>query len=880
MNNNFLLRANLLFIMSKYDDEKKSFYDKLTEITDKLFDISNKNNYGFTRKEIENFVRPNIAQNNFSEQVISDGYIPWLDGVKNSINWIHKDAYHLYLLNTKKWNPRTIRDVDKYSDIILDHMRNPQTKSFNCKGLVIGDVQSGKTSNYTDLINKSIDVGYKLIIVLAGVHNDLRAQTQTRLDKEVLGYETSINKDENKKIIGVGKINPQVIDVEALTRNDHNGDLKSQAGFVFLDDRTKPIIAIVKKNTTVLNKLLQIIDDTKSTKRLEKINIPTLIIDDEVDQASVNTKKPEYDPARINGLIRKIVNNCNRVSYVGYTATPYANILINYNPNETIDEEYGEDLFPKDFIIVLPTPPLYCGVKEFFGDSEDNPNDDLIVKVNDESELVDEKITKDGLLRFTAQDEIKHLTKSIKDAIDDFIVASAVRRSREGEVHNGMMIHLTAKKKPATSLRDLVEDYIEELRQTFMYDYNPTDRYKEVWEKRFKQKSIDRGFNDKWENIEKELEPVFNLLKVKLLNGDSSDVIDYSTSNESAIIAVGGNKLSRGITIEGLTISYYLRTPNAYDTAMQMGRWFGYKKNYIDLCRIYTKDQMVGDFIHIFDSNLELRKDIDSMNCRDLTPATFGLKIMSHPTMKPTSSCKMRNGKKMRVSFGEQRGDTTRFDENAISSNFRLTEKFVEDLTKNYEVETNGRTIVFRNVPANLVIDYLDNYKYVKFNDFDMSEQWKQYIINSNKIDELTNWTVVLSSVERKNSKDITIGDYKLKKASRKCFSKETLFTRVITDPSDFKYFFKKDTLDREKYKNGYVKNDDYLCSKFTSKEGLLVLYPIDIIDKENDEDQVIAEDVMGFGLWFPKSSKDMAVDCIVNSVYLNPENRVEEDDE
>ena len=880
MNNDFLLRANLLYIMAKYDDEKKSFYDKLTSITEELFDISNKNGYGFTKKEIEDFVRPNIAQNNFGEQVIEDGYIPWLDSVKNSTPWIHRDAYHLYLLKNKKWSPRTIRDVDKYSDMILDHMRNPNTKSFNCKGLVIGDVQSGKTANYTDLINKSIDTGYKLIIVLAGVHNDLRAQTQTRLDKEVLGYETSINKEENKKIIGVGKINPQVIDIEALTRNDHNGDLKSQAGFIFLDDRTKPIIAIVKKNTTVLNKLLQIIDDTKSTKRLDKINIPTLIIDDEVDQASVNTKKAEYDPARINGLIRKIVNNCNRVSYVGYTATPYANILINYNPNETVDEEFGEDLFPKDFIIVLPTPPLYCGVKEFFGDSEDEPNDDLIVKVNDEAELVDEKVTKDGLLKFTAQDEIKHLTKSIKDAIDDFIVASAVRRTREGKVHNGMMIHLTARKKPATSLRDLVEDYTEELRQTFMYDYNPTDKYKEVWEKRFKDKSISRGFNDSWNNIEQELEPVFNLLKVKLLNGDSTDVIDYSNSEESAIIAVGGNKLSRGITIEGLTISYYLRTPNAYDTAMQMGRWFGYKKNYIDLCRIYTKDQMVGDFIHIFDSNLELRKDIDSMNCRDLTPATFGLKILAHPTMKPTSSCNMRNGKRMRISFGEQRGDTTRFDASAIKSNFDLTDNFIKSLAKEYEVEENGRTIVFRNIPSNLVIKYLNDYKYVKLNDFDMSEQWKQYIISSNKINELTNWTVVLSSVEKKNSRDISIGGYSLKKASRKCFAKETLFTRVITDPSDFKYFFKKDDPDREKYKNGYVKNDTHLCSVFTPKEGLLALYPIDIIDKNNEIEELVAKDVVGFGLWFPKSSKDTAVDCIVNSVYLNPEYRIEEDDD
>lgn len=875
MNNDFIIRAHLLNIMNKYDNTEVSFYDKLNSITNELYNVSVTNAWGYSRKQIEDIVRPNIAQDNFDLKVINgEGYIPWLDNEKNNIDWIHKNAYHLYLLNVKKWNPRTIRDVDKYSDIILDHMRNPKVKQFNCKGLVIGDVQSGKTANYTDLINKSIDAGYKLIIVLAGVHNDLRAQTQTRLDKEVLGYETSLLKDEAKKSIGVGKIDPRVIDVEALTRNDHNGDLKSQSGFIFLDNRTKPIIAIVKKNTTVLNKLLQIVEDTKSTKGLSQIDIPTLIIDDEVDQASVNTKKPEYDPTKINGLIRKIVNSCKRVSYVGYTATPYANILINYDPREDIDEEYGEDLFPKDFIIVLPSSPQYCGVKEFFGDSND-PNDDLIITVEDECDLVDERVTKDGLLRFTAQDEITFLTKSLKDAIDDFIVASAVRRSREGKVHNGMMIHLTAKKKPATSLKDLVEDRVEELIQKFKYDYNSSEKYQNIWEMRFKEKSIERGFHDKWEDIEKELEYVFNLLKVKLLNGDSSDVIDYSISDESAIIAVGGNKLSRGITIEGLTISYYLRTPNAYDTAMQMGRWFGYKKNYIDLCRIYTKSQMVGDFIHIFDSNLELRKDIDLMNVRDLTPATFGLKILTHPTMKPTSSCKMRSGKKMRVAFGDQRGDTTRFDINSIDCNMNLTKTFINELKESYEIEINDRTIVFRNVPSSLIIKYLNDYKYLKFNDFDMSEQWRQYIIDSNKIDELINWTVVLSSVEKKDSKSLDICGYEIKKASRKCYAKETLFTRVITAPSDFKYFFKKNDINREKYKNGYVKNDENLYSLFNPKEGLFALYPIDIV--EGEEKVPVAENVMGFGIWFPKSSKGTVSDYVVNSVYLNPENIVEE---
>lgn len=876
MNNDFIVKAYLLNIMNKYDAEEKSFYDKLNVITEEMYDASIKLGWGYSKLELENIVRQNIAQDNFDLKIINgDGYFPWLDSVKNDIKWVNKEAYQLYLLNNKKWNPRTIRDVDKYSDIILDHMRNPkdpQNKSFTCKGMVIGDVQSGKTANYTDLINKSIDAGYKLIIVLAGVHNDLRSQTQARLDKEVLGYETTQVKGSVKKIIGVGKMPMKTIDIETLTINDPKGDLKSTANFIILDDRKKPIIAIVKKNTTVLTKLLQIIEDTKSTRGLSQIEMPTLIIDDEVDQASVNTKKPEYDPTKINGLIRKIVNNCKKVSYVGYTATPYANILINYDPKEEKDPEFGEDLFPKDFIIVLPSSPQYCGVKEFFGDSSD-PNDDLIVTVDDECDLVDERVTKDGLLRFTAQDEITHLTKSIKDAMDDFIVASAVRRSREGKVHNGMMIHLTAKKKPATSLKDLVEERVENLIQEYKYNYNSKEKYKIIWENRFKEKSISRGFYDNWDDIEKELECVFNLLKVKLLNGDSSDVIDYSISEESAIIAVGGNKLSRGITIEGLTISYYLRTPNAYDTAMQMGRWFGYKKDYIDLCRIYTKNQMVSDFIHIFDSNLELRKDIDLMNCKDMSPSTFGLKILTHPTMKPTSSCKMRYGKKMRVAFGDQRGDTTRFDVNSIDHNMNLTKNFVNDLKDNYEIEENDRTVVFRNVPSNLIIKYLNDYKYLKNNDSDLLEQWRQYIVESNKIDELKNWTVVLSSVEKKDSRLIDISGFELKKASRKCYDVDTLFTRVITAPTDFKYFFKKNDPNREKYQNGYVKNDEELYKLFNPNEGLLVLYPIDIVKGDN----IVASNVIGFGIWFPRSSKGTVSDYVVNSVYLNPENIVEE---
>lgn len=627
MNSNdiFLIKSIIVHQLEELNDSGKDWYEKLDIVTKKIKAISVSLDCQYTDEELEDIVRSNMTQNVYDEKIIeSEGYVPWLENKKNDIKWVHRDAYHQYLLKKKKWDSKTVFDIDKYSDIILDHMADPTINSFMKKGLVIGDVQAGKTANYTDVINKSIDAGYKFIIVLAGVHNDLRFQTQSRLDKEVLGYNTEIfNPGTNtKNRIGIGEMNVKVIEVEALTKASKSGDLKSKqnCGVLLKDDRS-PVIAVVKKNTTVLNKLLEIIDYTIQIYDGDKLDVPTLIIDDEVDQASVNTKKPEFDPTRINGYIRKIINKIKRVSYVGYTATPYANILINYDPTEKDNnKEFGEDLFPKDFIIVLPSSSEYCGVKEFFGE-KDNTSYDLINIINDEDVLVDEVETKDNLIRFKAQSEITKINNSIKRAIKDFIVASAVHRSREGKCHNGMMIHIAAYRKPTTSLKDLVEDYVNELVESYRYDIKSRDEYKMIWEDRFKQISIERGFNDEWDVIETELPKVFEIIKVKLLNGDSDDVIDYTFSDESEIIAVGGNKLSRGITIEGLMISYYLRTPNAYDTAMQMGRWFGYKKKYLDLCRIYTKPQMVADFIHIFDSNNELREDINLMNSKELTPS-------------------------------------------------------------------------------------------------------------------------------------------------------------------------------------------------------------------------------------------------------------------
>lgn len=767
-------------------------------------------------------------------------YNPWLNDVKASINWKHKTKYFEYLA-AKGWPLETIKSIDEYTDDILDHINNPTVDyNFINKGLVIGDVQSGKTANYTGLMHKAIDVGYKLVIVLSGTLNSLRTQTQARMDCDLLGYEPSVLTNSNDKVtIGIAYDDPKYIDTESFTDKVH--DWNSKTLNKIMDEDMRPTIAIIKKNTNTLENVYKSISN--NPKNINgKINIPVLIIDDEVDQASVNTKKhPEEDPAAINGWIRKIIMACNKVSYVGYTATPYANILINPNVK---NETFGKDLFPENFIIVLPTPKDYCGIEKFFG-TKDNPNYDLVEIIEDDSDFFDDKNSE-----LKKNIEVEYLPDSAKQAIDDFIIASAVRRTREGvDIHNSMMFNISGFKRGSKSLKELVDKHVSKIKYSPKNDdfYN---YYFNIWNTRFKNVSRKRNRTDNWDLIKEQILYVINAIDILLLNGDSKDFLNYTKTGQHEVIAVGGNKLSRGITLEGLMISYYLRKPHAYDTALQMGRWFGYKGKYFDLCRIYTKEDTLEDFITIFDATQELKEDIMIMNSRNLTPMEFQLKIQTHPSFKPTSRNKMYSADVVKVGFSEQRQETIRFDDSKITYNKALTNDFLKEI-ENKLVEKDNHTIVYKNIDSKQVLNYLSKYSFSPNDPRTLHEQWIQYIKNVNKDGELINWTIVVDSLDKTNGNDeIELNGHILYKGKRSKPS-ENSYVRAISNPSDFKYFFEKDTVDREKYKNGYKKGDEYLRSVYTKDQCLLSIYPIDIVDK-NDKSLIISKDVIGFAIWFP----------------------------
>jgi len=304
---------------------------------------------------------------------------PWLKdfNANKKSKWEFWTRYAEYLEKQKKFAPSVILQLDVLTDKVLDKLFNPQRSEIQIskKGLVVGQVQSGKTANYTGLICKAADAGFNLIVVLAGIHNNLRSQTQNRLDEGFLGFDTqyerayTINRTTK---IGVGLIPGfENAIANSYTTSLEKGDFTSRAtntaGFNF--NAPQPILLVVKKNASVLKRLYtwlqtQGSDDIITNKSL-------LIIDDEADNASINTNIKELDPTTINRNICRIISLFNRSAYVGYTATPFANIFIPQNE---------EDLFPRDFIINIPAPTNYIGPEKVFGTSiiPDDTNNDLL----------------------------------------------------------------------------------------------------------------------------------------------------------------------------------------------------------------------------------------------------------------------------------------------------------------------------------------------------------------------------------------------------------------------------------------------------------------------------------------------------------------------
>lgn len=845
-------------------------------------------------------------------------HINWVPDWRSKIQWGFWERYRRYLEEEKNWSQDVINKLHTTTDSILGDIGNPNDGgAWDRRGMVVGDVQSGKTANYTGLICKAADAGYKLIIVLAGMTNDLRSQTQSRLDAEFLGFESEVGKlhDDGSRI-GVGRMgdNGQLI-AQPLTYSSRDGDFRAKTGTNFKLGGN-PLLLVVKKNTSVLKRIYTWVNSQGSTnpETGEKIvnDIPLLLLDDEADNASVNTKSEDNDPTAINRAIRQILKSFSQSSYVGYTATPFANIFILPDDDKADPSVYGQDLFPRNFIYYINPPVNYVGASKVFGfpeeidgvDTEDNSLP-LIRFAEDANDVFPAKHNKNL--------QVKGLPESLSRAIDAFVISCAARSARGQKlVHNSMLIHVTRFNLVQARVIELVESELVTLQRTLEYRTGVQAaallaRLRDMWHRDFQPTSgiVVEKTDDialvglDWEDVEAELLGSALRIQVLGINGDAGGALNYGDHPDGLnVIAVGGDKLSRGLTLEGLSVSYYTRPARNYDTLLQMGRWFGYRPGYLDLCRLYTTEELVGWYQHISVATEELKREFRLMELSNLTPEEYGLKVRTHPEgLNITAANKIRSGKTMQVTFSGQLSQTTVFhkDGEIQKRNFERTDAWLKRLGESEKAQKNS--LLWHSIEAHEVKSFLRDFETHPLCKKADPDLLVKYIDKLNEYDELRQWTVMLiSSTTAKKHCQLsgkTIGlvqrtasteksdIYMLKKAN--IVSPVDQSVDLTSNEIEQAY---KMTVDAWKSNMSRAKTEPkvpsgpFIRRARSQQKGLLLLYPLDPTEINIGGKAVSVDPFMGFAVSFPRGSRDDLVEYKVNTKYWQDRYGSDEEDE
>ena len=880
----------------------------------------------------------------------NDEHIAWLNSALKS-GWRYWPRYRLLL--APRMADTTVGSLDRVTDRILGLLENPLREgAWDRRGLIVGHVQSGKTSNYAGLICKAADAGYKIIIVLAGLHSNLRAQTQMRLDEAFLGYETSPSREDQPRQIGVGLLDPDpAIRPNYVTNRAENGDFSTRiAQHLGITPDQRPWLFVVKKNKTVLARLLEWIEnrvaDTTEQASGKRVvtRLPLLLIDDEADHASVDTglqaydiegkPDPDHEPKAINRLIRKVLRSFARSAFVGYTATPFANIFI-HERGRTDDE--GEDLFPRSFIMNLPGPSNYAGPVRIFGlgrsdDERPEPGLPLIREIDDFADSNEPNERKgwmplrhpNGHLPRVRGEDV--LPESLEEAILSFLIGCAVRQLRgQGQDHCSMLVHVTRYNSVQVEVCRQATLYLNDVRQRLrrgigLEQLSP--QLEALWHSDFlptttqlNATSIPEEQVDtpSWEAVRSALPDVVEDVQVRTINGSAGDVLDYATHEGAGlkVIAIGGDKLARGLTLEGLTVSYFLRASKMYDTLMQMGRWFGYRPGYLDVCRLYTTSELEEWFGHITEASEELREEFDHMVSIGGTPKDYGLRVRSHPVLMVTSRVKMRNARKLLLSYSGELVETTVLhrDGAVLQRNVTALEALVAKLGPAQQSPQQPRpagrlakwsgSLLWSSVSHEMVCGFLSQYVTHELAHKVNSQTLTEFIEKMARDGELTQWTVAVLSGD--SDLLITLGGQKINTVERKPKDperKDAYAVRRLLSPRDESIDLdaaswgaaldqtrmawaadparggKRRTADDIEEPNGlairYVRGmgSPEAGVQRHPERGLLLVYVLDP-EKAGLDHKV---PVVALGISFPSSTLSTKVEYAVNNVYWDQE--------
>lgn len=828
-------------------------------------------------------------------------HIEWLTDRKDQIEWNFWDRYRRYLEEVEFLPPKIISRLDDSTDRVLSRLDDPERSGrWDRRGLVVGQVQSGKTGHYIGLACKAADAGYKLIVVLAGMHDSLRSQTQLRLDQGLLGFDTQFQfrTDEKTRFMGVGAMKGvQHPPMASLTTSKDDGDFQAvRARNLNLPIGQIPILLVVKKNSYILKNLYQWLSQMQGVTRpgsnhVSVPDVPLLVIDDEADNASVNTKKDDEDPAKINQLIRQLLKLFEKSSYVGYTATPFANIFASAAEE---DGAWGPDLFPQHFVESLKPPTNYFGPVQVFGlDTGDEAVEPAPVfrAVRDCSDWMPDK----HQMYWTPDPD--DFPESLRRAVLSFVLSCAARRARgEGTAHNSMLIHTTRFVLVQGHVKDQVEDLLlttryrirygegdssgilEELRQIWEEDYLPTSDY---WAGEFAPLT--------WDEVGAHLQPATEKITVKALNGSSKDALQYyeNRSKGLSVIAIGGDKLSRGLTLEGLSVSYYLRASKMYDTLLQMGRWFGYRPGYQDLCRLYTTPSLYSWYREITLAAEELRSDFEDMASRDATPSEYGLRVRQSPAgLLVTSPSKMRKAKRIRWSYSGDVSESVTFltGPKDLAANLDALNDLLAtaELNGSQQMGEPAENAVWRGVDGGIIADFFARYRADSEAKKARPELIERYIRDALAVHELTQWTVVLIRNSRPpNTTDKIHGQVLGLTKREPLVQEEGRYTigRLVSPADEMIDLTQEDIRDLMESAGGKAPRGPAIRRRRRAEEGLLLVYPID----SQLVDGAQGVPMIGFAASFPFSGQDISRDYQANEIFqkiaLNQLNEDDSDD-
>jgi len=816
----------------------------------------------------------------------------WLPERRADTDLFYWNRYRDWLLQSG-FAKEVVGTIGRDTDKIVGLLENPEKSGpWKRRGLVVGHVQSGKTANYNGVVCKSADYGYKVIILLAGVHNNLRSQTQQRMEEAFIGVDTD-KKDRNLPLkdikTGVGRISDVTRLPFSLTSREHDFRKDSAKAATFsLNAISEPVVFVIKKQATVLQNLHEWFLSLNDIKGGKIQGMPMLLIDDEADNASVNVAKGEGDPTKINGLIRKLLALFEQNSYVGYTATPFANIFIDPDSSHAMLED---DLFPKDFIVNLDAPDNYVSAARIFSDNGDLVH--LVESVSDHVACFPEKHKIDH--------KVETLPPSLLEAARRFVLGRAVRILRgRGQDHSSMLVNVSRFNSVQRQVTALLTNYLEEVLNAIklhaalpdkMALRDPTmQALKETWDR------FPPSDGETWEQAKPVLANGAGAVVVRTINNSSPDRLDYRNYRENGlhVIAVGGLSLSRGFTLEGLTTSYFIRNSIMYDTLLQMGRWFGYRDGYLDLCSIYMTDDAVGWYSHISMAIDELRAEFRLMEQQGRKPEEFGLKVRTHPdSLIVTARNKMRTGRKVvhSVSLAGRLVETVflKSAPSVIESNFKKLGAFIEVLETAKAAQHNDNVesdlgYMWSHIKANDVCQFLQSFE--NHDDAGAITQSRP-IIEFIKADpeNLGEWDVCLYTLKKGEKQQV--GPLHIVPQARACVSTGGCYQvggakmRVASRGAERAGLTKEQIAAvADEAENANVSDAAYRTRR---TRPLLMLHVLDLFRQGDENQESLARPVCAWGISFPgtkENGRGAEVEYMVNTVWWQEQYQQQIEDE